>query len=126
MDSEQCWERTHSWGDEDPDPDWEKAIEEIQAKGRIPMEELRDELTEDTPKPVFEVDMVLLIRLVGGNLNPKDTKFFTRLKRRLELGGSEPIGKMSDLIPKRNRSKPIGFGKVSLGKLTNQEPPHEN
>ena len=32
MDSEQCWERTHSWGDEDPDPDWEKAIEKIQAK----------------------------------------------------------------------------------------------
>ena len=86
MDSEQCWERTHSWDDETPDPDWLKAIEEIKGKGRIPMEELRDELLEDIPK------------------------------RRLELGGSEPIGKMSDLIPKRNRSKPDGFGKVSLGK----------
>ena len=48
-------------------------------------------------------------------LPPRDIRFFTGLRRR-ELGGSEPIGKISDLVPKRKRSKPDGFGKVNLGK----------
>jgi hypothetical protein len=104
-------ERIYSWDDETPDPDW---LKEIEDKARISIEELRDELTEDPDEPVFKVDMASLIRL--GGLTPKSIKFFTRLKRRLELGGSESIGEFPDLVPKRKRPKPDGFGKVSLGK----------
>ena len=86
----------------------------ITSKGRISMEELRRQLAEDSDKPVFHVDMASLIRL--GGLTPKGIKFFTRLKRRLDLGGSKAIGKFPDLVSKRKRSKPDGFGKVSLGK----------
>jgi hypothetical protein len=86
----------------------------LASKGRISMEQLRDELAEDPDEPVFKVDMASLIRL--GGLTPKGIKFFTRLKRRLELGGSESIGEFPGLVPKRKRSKPDGFGKVSLGK----------
>jgi hypothetical protein len=108
-------ERTHSWGDETPDPDWlEEIIQEIE--GRVSMEKLLDELAEDPDEPVFKVDMASLIRL--GELTPKSIKFLTRLKRRLELGGSSPISKFPDLVPKMKRSKPLGCGKVDSVKLT--------
>jgi len=102
----------------------------LKSKGKISIEELRRQLDYDPDKghepdePYFRLNITAIDTLIAMGGTPKSLKFLAKVREHMVAGDFDSASRLFGGDPpkpfkvraEKNRSKPLGFGKVNLQK----------